>query len=379
MYQELELYIHIPFCVKKCAYCDFLSGPADDRHKRKYLDALLKEIQGYKKIEQISDYIVTSIFLGGGTPSILPGEWICEIMEGIDKTFKVSTDTEITIEVNPGTVDRKKLNWYKKAGINRISFGCQSADNEELKMLGRIHSWENFLDSYAMARDNGFDNINVDLMSGLPGQTARSWEITLKKVMALEPEHISAYSLIIEEGTPFYEMKEKLRLPEEEEERKMYDCTAKILSQNGYEQYEISNYAKPEYSCRHNIGYWIGKPYLGLGLGASSMFENVRFSNTNSMEDYLEHCHKPIQLREEIMPLTKENQMEEFMILGMRMNQGVSEKEFEERFRVSMDAVYGEIIKKYVQTGHLQKKADRISFTRKGISVSNPILAEMLF
>lgn len=378
MYQELELYIHIPFCVKKCAYCDFLSGPADHERKRKYLDALLEEVQGYKKIQPISDYIVTSIFFGGGTPSIFPGEWICEIMDAVKQTFSLTSDAEITIEANPGTVDEEKLHLYKKAGINRISFGCQSADNEELKMLGRIHTWETFLDSYAMARTCGFDNINVDLMSGLPGQTVSSWEQTLEKVIRLEPEHISAYSLIVEEGTPFYEMADKLNLPDEDAERTMYERTGEILKKHGYEQYEISNYARAGYACQHNIGYWTGRAYLGLGLGSSSLFEEKRFSNTGDMEEYLEESGQIEELRRDVMILTKENQMEEFMILGLRMNQGVSEVEFEKQFKTSIDTVYGEILNKYEQSGHLQRKQGQISFTRKGISVSNPILAEML-
>lgn len=378
MYRELELYIHVPFCVKKCAYCDFLSGPADYEHKRKYLDALLKEIQNYKKNQQISDYMVTSIFFGGGTPSIFNGEWICEIMNAVQQTFNLKSDAEITIEANPGTVDEEKLNLYKKAGINRISFGCQSADNEELKMLGRIHTWEAFLDSYAMARACGFDNVNVDLMSGLPGQTVSSWKQTLEKVIRLKPEHISAYSLIVEEGTPFYEMADKLNLPDEDAERSMYEYTGEILKKYGYEQYEISNYARAGYECRHNIGYWTGRAYLGLGLGSSSLFEGKRFSNTDDMEKYLEQSGQIEELRQDVMILTKENQMEEFMILGLRMNQGVSEAEFEKRFKISIDTVYGEILNKYEQTGHLQRKQGQISFTRKGISVSNPILAEML-
>lgn len=378
MYQEIELYIHIPFCVKKCAYCDFLSGPADYEHKRKYLDALLKEIRGYKNIQQISNYMVTSIFFGGGTPSIFQGEWICQIMDAVKQTFTLKSDAEVTIEANPGTVDEEKLNLYKKAGINRISFGCQSADNGELNVLGRIHTWEAFLDSYAVARRCGFDNINVDLMSGLPGQTVSSWEQTLEKVIRLEPEHISAYSLIVEEGTPFYEMADKLNLPDEDAERTMYERTGEILKKYGYEQYEISNYARAGYECQHNIGYWTGRAYLGLGLGASSLFGEKRFSNTIDMMEYLEQSGQIEKLRRDSMMLTKENKMEEFMILGLRMNRGVSEAEFEKRFKISIDTVYGEILNKYEQSGHLRRKQGWISFTRKGISVSNPILAEML-
>lgn len=375
MRRELELYIHIPFCVKKCAYCDFLSGPADDVQKRIYLDALIQEI---RFCGDFSDYVVTSIFFGGGTPSILPGKWIAEIMEEISSHFTIRSHAEITIEANPGTIDTEKLHSYRSAGINRISFGCQSADDQELKMLGRIHSWADFLYSFALARKSGFENINVDLMSGLPGQTAASWKKSLEKVIALEPEHISAYSLIVEEGTPFYDMQDDLNLPDEEEERRMYELTAEVLKKYGYEQYEISNYAKKGRACEHNIGYWIGREYLGLGLGASSLIDHSRFHNTNEMKKYLENCSSSALLREEIELLTKENQMEEFMILGLRMTAGVSEEEFQNRFKISIDTVYGEILNKYNFEGYLIRENGRIFFSRKGISVSNMILAEML-
>ena len=375
MKRELELYIHIPFCVKKCAYCDFLSGPADDVQKRIYLDALIQEI---RSCGDFSEYVVTSIFFGGGTPSILPGKWIAKIMDEISCHFTVRSDAEITIEANPGTVDAEKLHNYRSAGINRISFGCQSADDQELKMLGRIHSWADFLGSFTLARTSGFENINVDLMSGLPGQTAASWKKSLEKVIALDPEHISAYSLIVEEGTLFYDMQDDLNLPDEEEERRMYELTAEVLKKSGYEQYEISNYAKKGRACEHNIGYWIGREYLGLGLGSSSLIDHSRFHKTNDMKKYLENCSSPALLREETEPLTKENQMEEFMILGLRKTAGVSEEDFQNRFKISIDTVYGEILNKYSSEGYLIRENGRIFFSRKGISVSNMILAEML-
>ena len=246
--------------------------------------------------------------------------------------FIIKSDAEITMEANPGTVDLDKLKQYCGAGINRISFGCQSADNQELKLLGRIHTWEAFLESYQLARGAGIENINVDLMSGLPGQTVSSWEETLKKVIALKPEHISAYSLILEEGTPFYEMQDKLNLPDEDAERLMYERTAQILMEHGYEQYEISNYAKHGKACIHNIGYWTGVEYLGFGLGAASLLEHTRFSNTDDMEEYLASSDKPKCIRKEVQPLSVQEEMAEFMILGLRMNQGVSEQEFMERY-----------------------------------------------
>ena len=376
MKKQLELYIHIPFCVKKCAYCDFLSGPADDQAKKEYVHALIEEV---KHCGDYSAYDVVSIFFGGGTPSVLPGTDIEQIMTAIRSHFHIKEDAEITIEANPGTIDAEKLRGYKRAGINRISFGCQSSDNQELKMLGRIHTWEEFLESYQLARANGFHNINVDLMSGLPNQTTVSWEQTLRRVADLEPEHISAYSLIVEEGTPFYDMADNLNLPEEEEERAMYENTSEVLAEYGYEQYEISNYAKNGKACQHNIGYWIGREYLGLGLGSSSLVSHCRFHNTEDMKEYLVNSTDPEYIRKDMHELTKEEQIEEFMMLGLRMNYGVSEEEFQYRFGLDIDEVYGEILHRYEKEGYLSRQGGRIFFTRKGISVSNVILSEMIF
>ena len=373
MKKELELYIHIPFCVRKCEYCDFLSGPAGKQAQREYMEALFREIDGTEKFE---DYEVSTIFIGGGTPSVLPGEWIEELMEKVKNHFPVRTDGEISIEANPGTVDESKLQSYRRAGINRISFGCQSGDDEELKMLGRIHTWEEFLESFSLARAVGFSNINVDLMSGLPGQSLSSWEESLEKVAKLQPEHVSAYSLIIEEGTPF--ALKKLNLPDEEEERKMYEKTHEILESYGYHQYEISNYGKPGKECLHNIGYWQRKEYLGLGLGSASLIRERRFHNTGKMERYLAKSDQVGEIREDIEKLTRENQMEEFMFLGLRMLEGVSEKEFQEKFGTDLKNIYGDVIKKYIQLGLLEQKGDRLYLTRRGISVSNPVLADFL-
>lgn len=373
MKKELELYIHIPFCVRKCEYCDFLSGPAGKQAQREYMEALFREIDGTEKFE---DYEVSTIFIGGGTPSVLPGEWIEGLMEKVKNHFPVRTDGEISIEANPGTVDESKLQSYRRAGINRISFGCQSGDDEELKMLGRIHTWEEFLESFSLARAVGFSNINVDLMSGLPGQSLSSWEESLEKVAKLQPEHVSAYSLIIEEGTPF--ALKKLNLPDEEEERKMYEKTHEILESYGYHQYEISNYGKPGKECLHNIGYWQRKEYLGLGLGSASLIRERRFHNTGKMERYLAKSDQVGEIREDIEKLTRENQMEEFMFLGLRMLEGVSEKEFQEKFGMDLKNIYGDVIKKYIQLGLLEQKGDCLYLTRRGISVSNPVLADFL-
>lgn len=380
--KNLELYIHIPFCIKKCEYCDFLSGPQTRETQEAYVKALLLEIPAAaaectKNGKPMSEeYRITSVFFGGGTPSVLEGEQIGRILDRCRSCFAFSEDVEITIEANPGTVDFPKLQCYRDAGINRISLGCQSADAEELKILGRIHTWQDFLNTYELVKQAGFQNSNVDLMSGLPGQTLETWESSLRKVASCGPQHISAYSLIIEEGTPFYE--KELELPDEETERRMYERTREILKEYGYEQYEISNYAKPGYACRHNIGYWDGTEYLGLGLGSASLIEDRRLTNTADMAEYLTKSGNPSDIRnvEEILSLR--DRMEEFMILGLRMTKGVSEKEFFARFGVKMMDIYGPIIEKYREMGFLCRDAGYVLFSRAGISVSNPILAEFL-
>lgn len=410
MMQKLELYIHIPFCVQKCAYCDFLSAPANDAAKAEYVDALKKEIQRYREVA--SSYQVSSVFVGGGTPSILSCEQMGEIFKMLRQVFTIDRDAEITIEANPGTVTEEKLEGWKQAGINRISFGLQSVNNEELKMLGRIHTYEEFRESYDMARQAGFDNINIDLISAIPGQTVKSWEHTLRTVAELHPEHISAYSLIIEEGTPFYERfaeDERIReegghprlLPEEDVERQMYELTETFLHTKGYERYEISNYAKPGYECRHNCGYWTRKDYLGLGLGASSLVEHQRFQNTSELKTYLEQEYSPqcegqheriaetIQLQEEtgltqtghhihIETLDKKSEMEEFMFLGLRLMAGISRQQFEKKFQVTLNSVYGEVLRKLKGEQLIEEVAGYVRLTEHGIDVSNYVLAEFL-
>ena len=371
--REIQLYLHIPFCIRKCGYCDFLSGPADETAQRAYTEALLREI---RVLGQRTEAAVSTIFIGGGTPSVLRADWMEEILDQLRASFRLLPEAEISMEANPGTVTPEKLKAYLRGGVNRISFGCQSADNEELWLLGRIHSWEEFLESFSMAREAGFANINVDLMSGLPNQTAASWEQTLRRTAALGPEHISAYSLIIEEGTPFAQR--PLPLPDEEEERLMYERTGQILKEYGMEQYEISNYARPGYACRHNIGYWTGKEYLGMGLGSSSLMEGERFSNTSDMKEYLEDSGHPGRLRRDRQKLSEKDRMEEFMFLGLRMTAGISEKDFLDTFGREIHAVYGPVIRKYVEGGFLGEEKGRLYLTRKGISVSNPILADFL-
>ena len=408
--KELELYLHIPFCERKCAYCDFLSAPADLPVRISYIKKLQEEIAYYGA--QYGEYQVSSIFFGGGTPTILEGYQLAAILETVKEHFNITTDAEITVECNPGTLTAGKAEKLVQAGFNRLSMGLQSADDRELQLLGRIHNFAQFLESYDLARKAGFQNINVDLMSALPGQTLKSWQDTLQKVTALRPEHISAYSLIIEEGTPFYERfaeDERIReegghprlLPEEDVERQMYELTETFLHTKGYERYEISNYAKPGYECRHNCGYWTRKDYLGLGLGASSLVEHQRFQNTSDLKTYLEQEYSPqcegqheriaetIQLQEEtgltqtghhihIETLDKKSEMEEFMFLGLRLMAGISRQQFEKKFQVTLNSVYGEVLRKLKGAQLIEEIAGYVRLTEHGIDVSNYVLAEFL-
>lgn len=377
MKKELEIYIHIPFCVKKCAYCDFLSGPQDRDTIEKYVDKLVEEI-GVQKSATVS-----SIFLGGGTPSILAPSQIFKIFKVLNCTFKIENDAEITIEANPGTVTIEKLQAYKQCGINRISFGLQSTNNEELKLLGRIHTYEEFLESYQLARECGFDNINVDLISAIPKQTVKSWEETLQSVIELGPEHISAYSLIVEEGTPFAKMygegcPGEHDLPSEEEERAIYYRTEKMLSGAGYHRYEISNYAKNGKECRHNLGYWERKEYLGIGLGAASLVDNTRYKNTDDLLYYMEHAYDLCAIQEDVEELSVKEQMEEFMFLGLRKMEGVSTSEFENTFEKTMEECYGEQIQRLEKQGLLEQKDGHLMLTKQGIDVSNYVFSQFI-
>lgn len=384
MKKELELYIHIPFCAKKCAYCDFLSSPQDEETIERYVDALIREIRAHKEYETShATCKVTTIFLGGGTPSILNASQIEKIFKALRENFTITKSAEITIEANPGTVTKEKLETYKHCGINRISFGLQSANNEELKLLGRIHTYEEFLESYRLARACGFENINVDLISAIPKQTVTSWEKTLTKVIRLNPEHISAYSLIVEDGTPFAKQygegcPKVDDLPSEEEERVIYYKTEELLQEAVYHRYEISNYAKDGKECQHNLGYWERKEYLGIGLGASSLIDNARFKNTDNLEYYLKHAEQLCKIQENKEPLSMKEQMEEFMFLGLRKMQGISEIEFAENFGQSIEECYGVQLKQLLAEGLLQRQGEQLMLTKRGIDVSNYVFAEFL-
>lgn len=382
--KELSLYIHIPFCVRKCRYCDFFSAPASFEEKEQYVCDLIQSI--YEQGREYQDYEVISLFLGGGTPSALEAEWLKKILHAVTDAFTVLADAEITMEVNPGTVDEEKWTAYKEAGINRVSIGLQSANDEELCLLGRIHTYEDFLQCFYGARKAGFTNINIDLISSIPGQTLESYQETIRKVLALKPEHISAYSLILEENTAFYQMfldsdgKEKTvfqngkeyRLLTEEEDREIYHLTKKLLLENGYERYEISNYAKPGYECRHNMVYWRRGNYLGLGSGAASLIENVRFVN----EKKAPFSHT------EIEELTRNDQMAEFMFLGLRTTKGVSKVKFRETFEQDIEKIYGKQLAKLSDEGILVTKIfeneEYLALTEFGLDISNYAMSEFI-
>lgn len=375
------IYVHIPFCLRKCNYCDFASSVHDRSVMLQYASAIKREIKEFANKLTDCQKEIDTIFIGGGTPTVFPENELVHILSVIRENFFVSPVAEITIEANPKTVTWDKLKAYQNAGINRISIGLQSADDEELKMLGRIHNFEDFLRTYEMVRASGFDNVNVDLISGIPNQNWEKFLHTLESVIKLSPEHISAYSLIVEEGTPFYQrfgegMPEEDLLPGEEEDRRIYHNTERILRQSGYERYEISNYSKKGYACKHNLKYWNLCDYYGFGVSAASKVGNIRFTNDWDIYKYMEFEDKPPRREEEC--LTKDEQMSEFMFLGLRTMAGISYQEFEKRFCIPCKDRYGDVIDKFIRTGFLEEQNGTLRLTERGIDVSNRIFVEFL-
>lgn len=411
MKQELSLYLHIPFCKQKCKYCDFLSMPTSLEKREMYVQALLLEIESYRRSKWASRPVI-SVFLGGGTPSVLETKQLERILAKVKSVFTLTDTCEISMEVNPKTVTRKSCRAFYEMGINRISIGLQSANDKELNSLGRIHTYEDFLDTYTWLREAGFRRINVDLMAALPGQTIESYEETLGKVLALRPEHISAYSLILEEGTEFYrlyanqtdalcdkgEQKLSMRedetrpsvlpLPDEEEERLMYARTKELLAKHGYARYEISNYALPGEECRHNIVYWTRGEYLGLGLGSSSFIDNQRIRNEEDLDTYLAGWLQGKWAAPcEVEVVSKQDAMAEFVYLGLRLVKGICLETFYENFQVPMQQIYGEVMKKYIDMGFLAIASlaepdgtlkKWLHLTEAGIDVSNHIFCEFI-
>lgn len=448
---ELGIYIHIPFCVHKCIYCDFLSSPADVHTRKQYVRALINEIyltregkcankliknvlQGdntsYEDMEEqavnglTSDYalydtvcmadyektimqedisgcvddiksenghIVTSIFIGGGTPSAIDAEDISDILDAVRKNYNVSDKAEITIECNPGTMDKKKAAIYRKAGINRISFGLQSTDNNELRMLGRIHTYEQFMESYKIAREAGFDNINIDLMSALPGQTMESFKAVLEKALSLGAEHISVYSLIVEEGTRLSDNIDSFPpIPSDDEDRQMYYMTKEMLSSYGYEQYEISNYAQKGYECKHNLKYWERCDYLGFGIGAASLYGGRRYTNISDIGRYMDvlaeitnaldksYVNELLQIRTDMEELSKEDEMSEYMFLGLRKTKGIDITDFKEEFGTDIKDIFGEAIEDNIARGLLIHDGNCLYLSKRGIDISNTVMSDFI-
>jgi oxygen-independent coproporphyrinogen-3 oxidase len=372
--KETSLYIHIPFCKQKCFYCDFPSYARKDELIKDYIFALCKEIE-----EKCKEYKIRSLFVGGGTPTYLNEEELEKLMDTI-KRLNFIANAEKSIECNPGTVNEKKLMIMKNGGINRLSFGLQTTNDSLLKSIGRIHNFEEFKRNYYLARKIGFKNINIDMMFGLPKQTVKDWIMSLEEIVKLNPEHISAYGLIIEDGTAFYKLYEedKLLLPLEEEERTMYDEGRKFLIESGYHQYEISNYAKEGKECFHNKVYWRCEDYIGVGSSASSFLENKRTKNLNNLEEYIKETNKNEKTFEEEHENTMKDNMEEFMFMGLRMIEGIDEVEFENRFGIGVDNLYKDVIDKNIKKGLLIRKGGKIYLSQVGIEFSNVVMSDMI-
>ncbi|HPP31058.1 MAG TPA: radical SAM family heme chaperone HemW [Soehngenia sp.] len=368
---ELGIYIHIPFCIKKCDYCDFVSVKPNDSLIEAYISSLIKEIEIYSKL--INKFNIDSIFIGGGTPSSIDTEYIGKIFEKLYSSFNIASNPEITIEVNPGTVENKKLKAYKQYGINRISLGAQSLNDKILLNIGRIHNELDILNTIESIKMEGFKNINSDLMIGLPEQTLDDVMSSLEKIIQLNLTHISLYSLIIEKGTKLYELEKngKLLLPNEDEERLMYHQAKKILEKSGYIQYEISNFAKPGFECKHNLKYWTLQPFVGIGLNSHSNIWNYRFWNYSNFKDYDYYIKKgklPIENREFINTNSK---ITEFMILGIRLNSGINKEKFKRLFGTDMDYYYKDAIQKNINDGLIYDDGQCIKLTNKGLDLSN--------
>lgn len=377
--ERFGIYIHIPFCVKKCSYCDFVSFCSDEKIWEQYTNAVVCEIEN-KKIENPKK--VTTIYIGGGTPSLIPENYIVKIINTVKSRFKIEESAEITIEVNPGTVTEKKLVAYKNVGINRISIGLQSAEDRILKLIGRIHNYQTFLSTYNLTRNIGFENINVDLMLAIPTQTKEELLNTLNKVIELKPNHISLYSLIVEENTEIKKALEvgKLEYVDEKVEREMYWKTKRILEKNGYFHYEISNFAKRGFESKHNMDCWNQEEYIGFGIAAHSYINNKRFSNISNLEEYIknineENFEKNIELHEN---QTKQDKMKEYMMIGLRKIGGISISEFERRFRISPLFYFRFEIDKLVKENLLEVDLDYIKLTKKGLDFANIVFEEFI-
>ena len=377
--EKLGIYIHIPFCKSKCGYCDFCSHAPKKGEISRYLNALLLNMQDFAVSAR--DYTVDTVFIGGGTPTLLSKRQIKDIIDALYTHFDIEKGAEITIEANPGTVDKGLLRSIRSAGINRISFGLQSANNNELCALGRIHTAEEFVESFNAARNAGFKNINVDIMYGIPYQSEESFRDTLEFVKSLSPEHISVYGLNIEEGTPFYDKKDSLPLPDEESEYRMYRAAHTSLEDAGYSHYEVSNYARRGFESKHNLRYWKNEKYLGFGASAHSYFCGQRYAYTDDIESYMLEMEHPTNISHiitectDIDVFTKET---EYVMLRMRLFGGIDFSDYRREFGEDFMHKYRDRLSQYVDGGFVNLTKSGCAFSVKGMYVSNYILSEIL-
>ena len=378
MKKNIGLYLHIPFCISKCRYCDFLSKANQTSYFEPYVQALVKEIQAYGEL--LISYEVDSIFIGGGTPTILPIPLLEKILFELYRNFTIIPTAEITIEANPGTLSKIQLQRLNEISVNRLSIGLQAYQDSLLQKLGRGHRLEQFLENYAAARAVGFNNISIDLMFGLPEQKLEHWEETLSQIITLNPEHLSCYSLIIEEGTPFHILwgKNQLQLPTEDETLYMYRKCISMLTQAGYEHYEISNFAKRQKESKHNLKYWTGQEYIGLGVGAHSFFEQQRYNNIENIKQYIEKSHHLQKIQINHQMITLKESYEETMFLGLRLIDGVSMDVFYERFQKKIEDVYGIVLNKMVDQELLKIEQNKVKLTSKGLEVGNLVFEQFL-
>ena len=386
--KQIGLYIHIPFCKQKCSYCDFCSYAEKQDLISKYIKCLLQEIKevginNRADFENGKDdlFSIKTIYIGGGTPSLIESKYIVQIMEEIKSNFELDENAEITIEVNPGTVTLEKLEDYNKAGINRLSIGLQSTHEHLLKEIGRIHTYLDFLDTYRFAREAGFENINVDLMIGLPNQTLAEVQDSIEEIVSMEPEHVSVYSLILEESTPlFKKVEDGLELPDEELERKMYWTVKQTLEANGYNHYEISNFAKQNYESKHNLDCWSQKEYIGFGVAAHSYTNGIRYSNIENLEQYIKNYEE--DKTEENLIFHEKQDMEamqkEYMLLGLRKIDGVSIQDFKIKFVANPVFLYHDKLEKLVNEDLIEIDGNQIKLTNKGLDLANIVWEEFV-
>ena len=370
---NIGLYVHIPFCIRKCAYCDFASfSNVEAGARERYIERLCEEIESYKREEKIG---VDTVFFGGGTPSLLEPDELSSILASVRKSFNITPGAEITMEMNPGTITSQKVRAYTALGVNRVSIGCQSFNENELKILGRIHNSALIYDAVRIVRDAGITNVSLDLMYGIPEQTAASFAHTLREALSLDPTHLSVYGLILEEGTPFFDARDKLALPSEDEECDMYALASRILGEHGFSHYEISNYARPGYECRHNLKYWHDDEYIGVGLAAYSYYGKNRYGNTSKLDEYISDSYVQYRYGEAI---TDVDEAFEYVMMRLRLSEGFSLSDYRTRFGVDFTVGREDALERYTSHGYLKISDDRILLTESGFYISNTILSDLL-